>query len=112
MDVPPHLMGARFDFAESATLGSEVLVVHPVPDVDRGNPRCADVWPLLTDEERHLVLAASLLLRDGALDMEGVALFDARVMLWQDGEIWVPVYKIRTRFRESRRGQDKSAETV
>ena len=108
MDIPPHLEGEWFGFATSATLASDVVIVHPVLTLDNwdagGDPRAIEVWPLLTEYEQRLVLAASLLLTDGADDMDGLDLFGTKVLLWQDHEVWVPIHKIRERFKERGHG--------
>jgi len=78
-DVPPHLQGV----ALAAFQGSIIINALPTSRFSRRGT-VKNIWPHLTDDERRLILGASLLTEQGVYNLGEI-----RVRTWGDKEIWV-----------------------
>jgi hypothetical protein len=58
-----------------------------------------NVWPLFTDEERRLVIGASLMRTQGE-NTTDVFIGKQEVTLWFDGEVWINLPVVHNKVKE------------
>jgi len=106
-NVPPHLQNEKVAVCKNKVILNMNKSVQATHYAKAQSCHLQALWPLLTDDERRLMVGASLMTTRGKT-MIGTH----EVLTWRDGEIWIDLPPVHNKVKEAVRLQRKRAMEV